>query len=77
MSYSITLFIISSILCLGCLLTIILLMRALDPLLYENESLRYFNTLKVYHIVHGGIIEQAPVFLFYSILLCSCFVEQE
>ncbi|XP_069817775.1 geranylgeranyl transferase type-2 subunit alpha isoform X2 [Dendropsophus ebraccatus] len=30
-----------------CLLTIILLMRALDPLLYENESLRYFDTLKI------------------------------
>lgn len=31
---------------LGCLLTIILLMRALDPLLYEKETLQYFNTLK-------------------------------
>ncbi|XP_015976108.1 geranylgeranyl transferase type-2 subunit alpha isoform X1 [Rousettus aegyptiacus] len=30
-----------------CLLTIILLMRALDPLLYEKETLQYFQTLKV------------------------------
>lgn len=30
----------------GCLLTIILLMRALDPLLYEKETLQYFHTLK-------------------------------
>uniref|UniRef100_A0A2K6TAA0 Geranylgeranyl transferase type-2 subunit alpha n=1 Tax=Saimiri boliviensis boliviensis TaxID=39432 RepID=A0A2K6TAA0_SAIBB len=30
----------------GCLLTIILLMRALDPLLYEKETLQYFQTLK-------------------------------
>ncbi|KAK2503608.1 hypothetical protein MC885_014865 [Smutsia gigantea] len=29
-----------------CLLTIILLMRALDPLLYEKETLQYFETLK-------------------------------
>nr|KAF6502207.1 Rab geranylgeranyltransferase subunit alpha [Molossus molossus] len=29
-----------------CLLTIILLMRALDPLLYEKEMLQYFQTLK-------------------------------
>ncbi|XP_038597225.1 geranylgeranyl transferase type-2 subunit alpha [Tachyglossus aculeatus] len=29
-----------------CLLTIILLMRALDPLVYEQETLRYFQTLK-------------------------------
>lgn len=29
-----------------CLLTIILLMRALDPLLYEKETLQYFHTLK-------------------------------
>ncbi|GAB1298912.1 Geranylgeranyl transferase type-2 subunit alpha [Apodemus speciosus] len=29
-----------------CLLTIILLMRALDPLLYEKETLQYFSTLK-------------------------------
>ncbi|XP_030660017.1 geranylgeranyl transferase type-2 subunit alpha isoform X2 [Nomascus leucogenys] len=29
-----------------CLLTIILLMRALDPLLYEKETLQYFQTLK-------------------------------
>ena len=30
----------------GCLLTIILLMRALDPLRYEKETLQYFQTLK-------------------------------
>ncbi|XP_048339016.1 geranylgeranyl transferase type-2 subunit alpha-like, partial [Sphaerodactylus townsendi] len=29
-----------------CLLTIILLMRALDPLVYERETLSYFETLK-------------------------------
>ncbi|XP_032094274.1 geranylgeranyl transferase type-2 subunit alpha-like, partial [Thamnophis elegans] len=29
-----------------CLLTIILLMRALDPLVYEQETLRYFSALK-------------------------------
>uniref|UniRef100_A0A803SSB7 Geranylgeranyl transferase type-2 subunit alpha n=1 Tax=Anolis carolinensis TaxID=28377 RepID=A0A803SSB7_ANOCA len=29
-----------------CLLTIILLMRALDPLVYEHETLSYFTTLK-------------------------------
>ncbi|XP_078501071.1 geranylgeranyl transferase type-2 subunit alpha [Lissotriton helveticus] len=29
-----------------CLLTIILLMRALDPLAYEKETLHYFDTLK-------------------------------
>ncbi|KAG8141012.1 hypothetical protein E2320_003627 [Naja naja] len=29
-----------------CLLTIILLMRALDPLVYEQETLRYFTALK-------------------------------
>lgn len=29
-----------------CLLTIILLMRALDPLQYEKETLQYFQTLK-------------------------------
>ncbi|CAM4644895.1 unnamed protein product [Lepidochelys olivacea] len=29
-----------------CLLTIILLMRALDPLVYERETLSYFDTLK-------------------------------
>ncbi|XP_069490086.1 geranylgeranyl transferase type-2 subunit alpha [Ambystoma mexicanum] len=29
-----------------CLLTIILLMRALDPLTYEKETLQYFETLK-------------------------------
>lgn len=31
----------------GCLLTIILLMRALDPLGYEKETLAHFQTLKV------------------------------
>lgn len=31
----------------GCLLTIILLMRALDPLGYEKETLSHFQTLKV------------------------------
>lgn len=31
----------------GCLLTIILLMRALDPLGYEKETLTHFQTLKV------------------------------
>lgn len=31
----------------GCLLTIILLMRALDPLGYEKETLGHFQTLKV------------------------------
>ncbi|XP_043913984.1 geranylgeranyl transferase type-2 subunit alpha [Protopterus annectens] len=30
-----------------CLLTVILLMRALDPLGYENETLQYFKALKV------------------------------
>ncbi|KAM9068651.1 geranylgeranyl transferase type-2 subunit alpha isoform X2 [Sarcophilus harrisii] len=30
-----------------CLLTIILLMRALDPLVYEKDTLKYFQTLKV------------------------------
>uniref|UniRef100_F6WVF8 Geranylgeranyl transferase type-2 subunit alpha n=1 Tax=Monodelphis domestica TaxID=13616 RepID=F6WVF8_MONDO len=30
-----------------CLLTIILLMRALDPLVYEKDTLKYFKTLKV------------------------------
>ncbi|MGH0135574.1 UNVERIFIED_CONTAM: hypothetical protein FKN15_025712, partial [Acipenser sinensis] len=30
----------------GCLLTIILLMRALDPLGYEKDTLQYFKTLK-------------------------------
>lgn len=33
----------------GCLLTIILLMRALDPLGYEKETLAHFQTLKVCH----------------------------
>ncbi|XP_044129180.1 geranylgeranyl transferase type-2 subunit alpha isoform X2 [Bufo gargarizans] len=37
-----------------CLLTIILLMRALDPLLYEKESLCYFNTLKVVDPMRSG-----------------------
>lgn len=31
----------------GCLLTVILLMRALDPLGYEKETLDHFQTLKV------------------------------
>lgn len=31
----------------GCLLTVILLMRALDPLGYEKETLAHFQTLKV------------------------------
>ncbi len=31
----------------GCLLTIILLMRALDPLGHEKETLAHFQTLKV------------------------------
>lgn len=31
----------------GCLLTIILLMRALDPLGFEKETLAHFQTLKV------------------------------
>ena len=31
----------------GCLLTIILLMRALDPLGYEKETLAHFQKLKV------------------------------
>lgn len=35
----------------GCLLTIILLMRALDPLGYEQEMLAHFRTLKV-SIIH-------------------------
>ncbi|XP_027698941.1 geranylgeranyl transferase type-2 subunit alpha isoform X1 [Vombatus ursinus] len=30
-----------------CLLTIILLMRALDPLVYEKDTLKYFQALKV------------------------------
>ncbi|EPY89942.1 geranylgeranyl transferase type-2 subunit alpha [Camelus ferus] len=34
----------------GCLLTIILLMRALDPLLYEKETLQYFQTLKATYL---------------------------
>ncbi|KAM3940259.1 geranylgeranyl transferase type-2 subunit alpha isoform 2-T2 [Leptodactylus fuscus] len=37
-----------------CLLTIILLMRALDPLLYEKESLCYFDTLKVVDPMRSG-----------------------
>ncbi|XP_077105051.1 geranylgeranyl transferase type-2 subunit alpha isoform X3 [Ranitomeya variabilis] len=37
-----------------CLLTIILLMRALDPLLYENESLCYFDTLKAVDPMRSG-----------------------
>lgn len=41
----------------GCLLTIILLMRALDPLRYERETLQYFQTLKAGWVCgswHGG-----------------------
>lgn len=41
----------------GCLLTIILLMRALDPLQYEKETLQYFQTLKAGWVCgnwHGG-----------------------
>lgn len=41
----------------GCLLTIILLMRALDPLLYEKETLQYFQTLKASPAVGAGIRE--------------------
>ncbi|KAM4707952.1 geranylgeranyl transferase type-2 subunit alpha [Discoglossus pictus] len=37
-----------------CLLTIILLMRALDPLSYEKDSLSYFNTLKVVDPMRSG-----------------------
>ncbi|XP_072006855.1 geranylgeranyl transferase type-2 subunit alpha [Engystomops pustulosus] len=37
-----------------CLLTIILLMRALDPLLYEKESLCYFDTLKSVDPMRSG-----------------------
>ncbi|XP_075425149.1 geranylgeranyl transferase type-2 subunit alpha isoform X2 [Ascaphus truei] len=37
-----------------CLLTIILLMRALDPLSYEKESLGYFHTLKVADPLRSG-----------------------
>ncbi|XP_075067251.1 geranylgeranyl transferase type-2 subunit alpha isoform X2 [Mixophyes fleayi] len=37
-----------------CLLTIILLMRALDPLLYETESLCYFDMLKVVDPMRSG-----------------------
>ncbi|XP_056381715.1 geranylgeranyl transferase type-2 subunit alpha isoform X1 [Hyla sarda] len=40
-----------------CLLTIILLMRALDPLLYEKESLPYFNTLKVVDPMRSGFYD--------------------
>lgn len=38
----------------GCLLTIILLMRALDPLLYEKETLQYFQTLKASQACGSG-----------------------
>ncbi|KAM9330729.1 geranylgeranyl transferase type-2 subunit alpha [Gastrophryne carolinensis] len=37
-----------------CLLTIILLMRALDPLLYEGELLGYFDTLKIVDPMRSG-----------------------
>lgn len=37
-----------------CLLTIILLMRALDPLLYEEETLHYFETLKAVDPMRSG-----------------------
>ncbi|CAI9598075.1 unnamed protein product [Staurois parvus] len=37
-----------------CLLTIILLMRALDPLLYEVETLHYFDTLKAVDPMRSG-----------------------
>ncbi|XP_063769735.1 geranylgeranyl transferase type-2 subunit alpha [Pseudophryne corroboree] len=37
-----------------CLLTIILLMRALDPLLYEKESLCYFDMLKLVDQMRSG-----------------------
>ncbi|XP_068127555.1 geranylgeranyl transferase type-2 subunit alpha [Hyperolius riggenbachi] len=37
-----------------CLLTIILLMRALDPLLYEEESLCCFDTLKAVDPMRSG-----------------------
>ncbi|XP_053558352.1 geranylgeranyl transferase type-2 subunit alpha isoform X2 [Bombina bombina] len=37
-----------------CLLTIILLMRALDPLLYEKESFGYFDTLKTVDPMRSG-----------------------
>ncbi|XP_078064751.1 geranylgeranyl transferase type-2 subunit alpha-like, partial [Mustelus asterias] len=37
-----------------CVLTIILLMRALDPLGYERETLRYFETLRATDPVRGA-----------------------
>ncbi|KAM4808231.1 geranylgeranyl transferase type-2 subunit alpha [Rhinophrynus dorsalis] len=37
-----------------CLLTIVLLMRALDPLYYEKESLSYFRTLTVVDPMRTG-----------------------
>uniref|UniRef100_A0A8C5LJW8 Geranylgeranyl transferase type-2 subunit alpha n=1 Tax=Leptobrachium leishanense TaxID=445787 RepID=A0A8C5LJW8_9ANUR len=37
-----------------CLLTIILLMRALDPLFYEKETLSYFDILKVVDPMRSG-----------------------
>ncbi len=37
----------------GCLLTIILLMRALDPLGHEKETLAHFQTLKVRKYYHN------------------------
>lgn len=44
----------------GCLLTIILLMRALDPLLYEKETLQYFQTLKA-SLACGNRCRAAPM----------------
>ncbi|KAL0602780.1 Geranylgeranyl transferase type-2 subunit alpha, partial [Plecturocebus cupreus] len=43
-----------------CLLTIILLMRALDPLLYEKETLQYFQTLKASCACRTGQGEAQP-----------------
>ncbi|KAG8455374.1 hypothetical protein GDO86_001535 [Hymenochirus boettgeri] len=37
-----------------CLLTIILVMRALDPLLYQKETLEYFDKLKVVDPMRSG-----------------------
>ncbi|XP_053323849.1 geranylgeranyl transferase type-2 subunit alpha [Spea bombifrons] len=37
-----------------CLLTIILLMRALDPLSYQKESISYFDTLKAVDPMRSG-----------------------
>jgi len=38
----------------GCVLTVILLMRALDPLGYERETVRYFETLRAVDPVRGA-----------------------